>query len=347
MGIVMNFGQPVLGYITDRYRLRRLVVVAMLLSTVFLTTFGYIRSLWLMMLWLAAGAFGVALYHPRAGALAAAASGRRWALGMAVFGAGGSLGCALGTWIAPILYNINNSLTGLAYAMPVGIAMVAALVMLNPESAEGAVQTAAFSLRRNLLPRAWVVAPLFVVMLLRATAIIGFNSFIPFLIDARGLPLTLAGQAGLLFLGGGAIGGLIGGRLSEWSGPRALTITSLLASVPLLYASLHVLGMPFLLMLFVCGVMLRSADSVNIALMQQLVPEGQSLASSLGMGLVWGIGGFITPLVGKLSDLHGEVYALTWVLCLPAVAAVVAVWTPKHMPATQRPAAGADQQADC
>ncbi len=324
LSLVGNLGQPFLGYLMDRYRLRRLLIVAVLLSAFFLSTFGYIPGFWPMMGWLAVGFLGVALYHPRAGAVAAAVSGRRRALGMALFGAGGSLGCALGNYLGPVFYNINSSLTGLVYAMPVGLAMAAALLIINPESADDAQQTPAFSFRKGFLPHLPIVAPLFMVMLLRATTTIAFNSFIPFLVDARGLPLAVAGAAGLFFLGGGALGGLFGGRMSEWSGPRAITVISLFLSVPLLYGSLHTLGWLFLIALFASGLILRSAESVNIAQTQHMVPEGQSLATSLGMGLVWGIGGFITPLVGKLSDLHGQVYALTWVLCLPVIAAIIA-----------------------
>ena len=82
-GLTTNFGQPVLGYITDRWRPPRLIVIATLISTVFFSFIGYAHTLPLFVAFLLVGGIGVALYHPRAGALAVAVSGNRRALGMA------------------------------------------------------------------------------------------------------------------------------------------------------------------------------------------------------------------------------------------------------------------------
>lgn len=344
LGLVANFGQPILGYLTDRHRLRRLIVLAILVTTFFMSTVGYLHSLWTLMLWLALGYVGVALFHPRAGSVAATVSGRRKMLGLSVFGAGGALGCALGNIMGPVLYNIHGSITGLIYALPLGLVVSAAFLAVNPEAADDARDIPTFSFRRNFVPHVPRLLPIFLVMLLRVVVIIAFTTFIPFLIDARHLPITLAGKAGLFFLIGGAAGGLIGARLCEWCGPRIITILSQVCAIPLLLASLHVDGIAFLLLLFLGGTVLRLAEAINIAQTQRLIPGGESLAASIGMGLVWGVGGFITPLAGKLADMHGQVYALTWMLALPVLAAIIGFWTPREAAlAETAPAAPASQ----
>jgi FSR family fosmidomycin resistance protein-like MFS transporter len=37
---------------------------------------------------------------------------------------------------------------------------------------------------------------------------------------------------------------------------------------------------------------------------QRLAPKGKSMVSSLMMGLAFGTGGMMTPITGKLADLH-------------------------------------------
>jgi FSR family fosmidomycin resistance protein-like MFS transporter len=331
-GITTNFGQPVLGYLTDRWRPKRLVVAATLISTVFFSFIGYARSFPLFMACLIVGGVGVATYHPRGGALAASVSGSRRALGMGIFSAGGAVGFAVGYLCSPYLYGLTGSMTGLAYAAPVGL--VGALILLFID-AEGrvAADRPALSLRRHVLPHLRPIMPLLAVMILRSAAVVAVANFVPIMLAERGRALVAGGHAGFYFVAGGAIGGLVGGHISDRIGRRGITILSLLLSPPFLMCALRAAALPslgrFFLALFAAGFILRGAEPVNITHTQELLPRGASLAASLGMGGAWGVAGLVAPLVGKVADTWGVEYALGWVAWIPLLAGLAAILIPR------------------
>ena len=43
---------------------------------------------------------------------------------------------------------------------------------------------------------------------------------------------------------------------------------------------------------------------LGVAMAQTLAPKGRSMVASLMMGLAFGLGGIISPIVGKLADLY-------------------------------------------
>jgi FSR family fosmidomycin resistance protein-like MFS transporter len=328
-GLVTNFSQPLFGYFSDRLRLRRLVVLAILVTAGCFSAIGYPTTLGGLITLLLLGGLGVALYHPRAGALAAEASGSRRGLGMAIFGAGGAIGYAAGALVSVGLYGRAQSLRGLIWAAPIGAVVALLLWFIDPEGSAPESHEEPFSVLVHLFPFWRQLLPLFVVMTLRSASVTALVNFLPLLLANRGLPLMAGGRANFFFVAGGAIGGLVGGHLSDLWGRRGITVATLLASPPLLYWSLLTSGWAFLAVLFAAGFILRCAESTNIAHTQELIPAGSSTACSLGMGSAWGIAGLIALPVGRLSDLYGEQWALTLTLWIPAAAGLVALWIPR------------------
>ena len=331
-GLSTNFGQPVFGYLTDRWRPKRLIVIATLISTFFFSYIGYAQSLPAFVAFLLLGGMGVALYHPRAGALTVHVSGSHRALGMGIFSAGGAVGYAAGFLCAPYLHGLTGDMRGLAYAAPAGVIGACLLLLVNVEG-RAPRGDATFSFRRHILPRWREVTALFVVMVLRSAAVSGFSLFIPLMLSDQGRNLIQGGQAGFFFIAGGALGGMIGGHISDRIGRREITIVTLLLSPPILYYALHTANLPslapFFVLLFVAGLVMRAAEPVNITHTQEVLPQGASLAASLGMGGAWGVAGLIGPLVGAMADRHGVAYALGWVVWIPVAAAVAAWFIPK------------------
>lgn len=337
-GLTTNFGQPIFGYLTDRWRPRRLVVIATLISTVFFSFIGYAQSLSMFIVFLVLGGVGVALYHPRGAALANTVSGARRALGMGVFGAGGAIGFAIGYLCSPYLHDLAGSMKGLVYAAPVGI--IGALVLLFVDvEARIETQATAFSFRRHVMPYIGKILPLFAVMTLRSSAVVAFANFIPLMLAAQGRELIAGGHAGFYFVAGGAIGGMLGGHISDRLGRRGITIVTLLASPPLLYYALQAAALPslslFFALLFAAGFVSRGAEPTNITHTQELLPQGASLAASIGMGGAWGVAGSIAPLVGKLADQHGVEYALGWVVWIPVLGAMAAIFIHRDQTASE------------
>lgn len=318
-----NFGQLIFGYLTDRLRPSGLVLTGVLMTSVFISTIGFAPSSVGLMLFLLMAGVGIALFHPRAAALATGLARGEGAFGLSLFGGGGTLGYALGSLIGVSLYQHFNTLKGLFPSLAFGLGVAVTVLILNPEGAEEKAEMD-FILRRHLLPRISRIGPLFAVISLRAAAVTAFVNFMPILLRSRGASLSAGGGAVFLFVSGSAVGSIIGGKLAVRMSERFLTVITLLLSSPLLLASVLTRGIPLFASLFMAGFMLRCADYVNIARTQAIVPEGASLVAALGMGGAWGIAGLIAPVVGKTADLYGESIALAWSAGLPIAAALIA-----------------------
>jgi FSR family fosmidomycin resistance protein-like MFS transporter len=56
---------------------------------------------------------------------------------------------------------------------------------------------------------------------------------------------------------------------------------------------------------------------------QTLAPKGRSMVASLMMGFAYGLGGAITPIVGKLADIYTIRPVLTVIAIIPLFAVLV------------------------
>jgi FSR family fosmidomycin resistance protein-like MFS transporter len=56
---------------------------------------------------------------------------------------------------------------------------------------------------------------------------------------------------------------------------------------------------------------------LGVAMAQILAPKSRAMVASLMMGLASGLGGVVSPLVGKLADLYSLQSVLTCVSFLP------------------------------
>lgn len=338
--LTTNFGQPVFGYLIDRYRLRNVIPFGLGVASVFMCAVGFAPSLWVFVAFMMLSGLGIALFHPRGGALAAEASGSRRAYGMSIFGAGGATGYALASLGAPLLHDLGlrvglRPLQGLIFALPLGLAAVYLLWRFNPhrDAPDTATPPPQFSLRRHLLPHLRPLLPVFVVMVLRSATVTSFATFIQVLQGDLGHSPLFQGAVLFVFVGGAASGGMVGSHLSERYGRRFITVTSLLLAPPLLYYALSAPPLLLLGLLFAAGFTLRGAEHVNIAQTQDLLPHGMSTASAISMGFTWGIAGLAPRIVGMVSERTGNLaFALACTTVLPVIAAGVALALPTRAP---------------
>jgi FSR family fosmidomycin resistance protein-like MFS transporter len=60
---------------------------------------------------------------------------------------------------------------------------------------------------------------------------------------------------------------------------------------------------------------------LGVTLAQELAPGGRAMVSSLMMGLAYGLGGAVAPVVGKLADVY-SVGDVLWVLSFLPLATI-------------------------
>jgi FSR family fosmidomycin resistance protein-like MFS transporter len=69
----------------------------------------------------------------------------------------------------------------------------------------------------------------------------------------------------------------------------------------------------------VAGFFVLATLPLGVTLAQELAPGGRSMVSSLMMGLAYGLGGTVAPLVGKLADIYSVADVLWGVAFVPLI----------------------------
>lgn len=320
--------QPLFGMFADRMRRRSFVVLGPALTALAMGLMGLAPSYGTLIVLLLIAGTGTATFHPQGASTAGQASGNRKGVGLSLFVAGGELGYALG----PLVIALAVASFGLGVtwvvALP-GLALCAFLWRgLTAQTIDHVErpQSLGADLRGVWRP----LALLWTVVVLRSIIISAFITFLPLLLRERGGSIVAGGAAVFLFGGVGAVGGLVGGALSDRVGRRALLAVSLIVGTPLLLLFLRSQGVWSYLALAAGGIALYLSAAITIVMAQEVLPHRASVASSIVMGLAWGAAGLSLTGVGALADAVGLAAALNWVMGLAVVALVFVGFLPKH-----------------
>jgi FSR family fosmidomycin resistance protein-like MFS transporter len=333
--ITSSILQPLYGMASDRIQGRGFILLGPALSIVSMGLIGVAPNAVVLGVLLLLAGIGAAAFHPQAVAAAGALSGNRMGLGISIFTFGGSLGFALGPLViigAVQLLGLHHSY----YIMLPGIVLMA-LLALSLQVPSGTIDRKQMrSLATALHGVQAPMALLFSIAVLREFTRLAVVTFLPIFLAMRGQSLLAGGVTLALFSLAGALGGMVGGSLSDRWGRKGVILTSGLLCVPLLHGIFHTQGVLSLVFLVLAAATLSGANSVVIAFAQELVPSRAGTASSLVMGLGWGVAGVALIGFGRLAEVITVPRALDIAVTLPLLAVVCAMALPKasrHMPA--------------
>ena len=68
---------------------------------------------------------------------------------------------------------------------------------------------------------------------------------------------------------------------------------------------------------FIAGFFVLATLPMGVVLAQELAPKGRAMVASLMMGFAYGMGGVVSPVVGKLCDLFSIQSVLFYVAFIP------------------------------
>ena len=230
--------QPGFGWISDRCPTRWFMPVGIAWTGLFMSVVGLVPSYPMLLLVLVLAGLGTAAFHPIASIAVAHASGNRRGFGMSFFSTGGNLGFAIGPVMAAWLMTWLGLPGTLLVILP-SLLMAAAMHVwrgefASPTRADGTGEHQA----RGPIP--WgLLSRLCAIITLRSWAYSGLVVFIPLLLHERGVSLLLAGRALFVFLFFGALGGMLGGYLSDRIGRQQVIVVSLVGFPLFLVSSLH------------------------------------------------------------------------------------------------------------
>ena len=193
------------------------------------------------------------------------------------------------------------------------------------------------ALQHSNTPVRRAILALWAIVSLRSAVNIGLVNFMPLFLKERGHTPSYGSAAVSAFLFAGAVGGMVGGSLSDRWGRRRVLAASLAFSSPLLLALPMVPERAFLGVLIAAGLVLSASAAVNVAMAQEIAPARQGTASAMVQGCAFGTGGLLAVLAGALADRTSIGMVYQALALLPLLALPVAFLLPETVGTRRRP----------
>ena len=335
-----SFLQPVLGHFSDRFAAQWLVWTGMLVATLGIALLGVAPNYGWMLAAVALGGLGSAAFHPEAARLMNIVAGPKRATAMSLLAAGGNSGFAIGPLMAGAV-TVAFGLSGTPLLI-IPALILAGVLATQLSSSVAAHQAAAHAraaaeerLEDTWAPFSWLSATI----VCRSVIFYGLNTFLPlYWIAVWRQSREAGGRALTLLLVSGAMGTLMGGRLSDRLGRRRVILGALGMVPVLLVAFLFAPTVGWCYAALVpLGAILFAPFSAMVVLGQEYLPNRVAMASGVTMGLAGSIGGLAAPLLGSIAD-HRGMHAAFWVLVGLAVVTFALSTTLRERVAVAEPA---------
>jgi FSR family fosmidomycin resistance protein-like MFS transporter len=332
--------QPLFGAYSDRHGRWWFMPTGVLLVVCAISCAALAPSLGVLALLIVIGGFGSAVMHPEAGKYAALLSGARKSRAISIFQIGGTIGYALGPVAIAALLAQYGKMGSLVLLAP-GLA-ACACVYAVVRRADAAALRAQAAERKNAAPPAKPVDYFGIVLVVGSTTIrflttVGFVTYLPNLLTARGGTLIEAGQLVTAFLLLGNVGMYLGGYLGDKIGSIAISILSLALAVPALIAFFYT-PLPYAIAFLLLGnVLLTVQNAPAVVIVQSMLPKNLGMALGLINGVAFGAGSALVACVGVAVTQWGPQTALMQVAVMPllAAAALTVVSRRTRVPAPQ------------
>ena len=318
--------QPLFGWLSDRVGPRWLAAGGVLWMTVFFSGAVYIPGAGGLVCLIIA-ALGSSSFHP-VGTVQATLQGQNHLAGRettatSLFFMAGQTGHFLG----PILTGLILAFWGLPWllilsivSVPIGFSLAYQLrhnpPHPKPENGDHQIR---------LQASAGFVVLLAMVATLQSWSQSNMIAFAPKYLKDMGLSAVTYGNIAGLFMGGSALGNVIGGYLGDKYAKRKVAAIALfLSAVPIYIISL-IGWSPWLYVLIpLAGASTGSVHSIMVVLAQRMISGGMALASGLILGFIFSAGALGLLITGPLAENYGFPTVLVMTTGLVLLAAPLA-----------------------
>lgn len=321
--------QPLFGWLADRVGPRWLVVGGMGWMISFFSV-AALSADWPALVALTIAGLGSGAFHPTGTMVASQVSAAQRGRATAVFFMSGQLGLFMGPILAGALLEGYGRSAYLVLPMAAFLAFFSGWQWVTNKSHHTRSQAA------SLAPEAVIDLPqrtrraLLLTIIILATGTTGFaaSNFAPKYFVETGFSEGYIGLLTGLYMGGSAIGNVIGGVLGDRVKAKwVITAAALVAILPV-YFYVPVAGSLRLLMLGLAGFFVGMPHSLLILSVQGLFPKRRAMGSGIALGLMFFGGSIGSYALGFVADNVGLAQALQGTAVLPLLAVVAAVLLP-------------------
>jgi len=299
--------QPFFGWISDRVGPRWLAAGGVLWMTIFFSGAVYIPGSG-GLLCLIIAALGSSSFHP-VGTVQATLQGRNHMAGRettaaSLFFMAGQMGHFVGPVITGLIL-ARLGLPGLVIlpivSIPIGFALAYQLRANHPHPRpmHGDDEI-------RLQASVGFIVLLAIVATLQSWSQANMINFVPKYIKDLGLSAATYGNIAGLFMGGSALGNVIGGHFGDRYAKRKVAAMALLCAALPIYIMSQIGWSPWLYVLIpLAGACTGSVHSIMVVLAQRIISGGMALASGLILGFIFSAGALGMLLTGPLAENYG------------------------------------------
>ncbi len=334
-GLIHVFLQPMLGYLSDRQSRPYMIIFGPMLTALGASMLPlsptYAVSFLVVGLW----GIGSALFHPQGlGSVGYLTSPGHISFNISLFQVGGAFGITLSS-----LYAVSLVKTvGLGYMPVVCMIPVTILALLYyfyiPDIHGGTDKrkpdtTGFFKTALGVFKKIW---PVWTVAFSRDLTTQAIRFLIPVLISSQGGGLGRIGTTLFILNLSRSVLTMIVARISDSIGKRPTLLITLGISPLLLLSSVLVEGTLSMVLLAAGFALLGCSLPITAATAQELAPESRSMASSLIMGLSFGISGMMMTPVGALADITSIKTTMLCVIFIPYISVIILLTRWREIP---------------
>ncbi|MFO7884130.1 MAG: MFS transporter [Desulfobacteraceae bacterium] len=312
--------QPVVGYLADRYQTRLFILGGLFFTIFFIPLSGIAPNFYLLIIVLAIGSIGSSMFHPSVTGMIPLYSGLKTSFCISIFNTGGTLAFGIGpvfiTWFVA-----RFGLENMPYTMGIGVVfLLVCIKIVPPPVSEGFKNKGFIGSIKETLGDVWKpIALIWVVMVLRAVTGQSFMTFMPIYLANSGYPLVSVGFIVALFIIAGTLSGLTAGLMADRTGFKKIFYLTHTLMTPALLLYLYLPGNFAFAGSFLAGFFVMATMPLGVVMAQNLAPKGRSMVSSFMMGLAYGLGGAVSPVVGRLADIFSIETVLFYTAFVPLI----------------------------
>jgi FSR family fosmidomycin resistance protein-like MFS transporter len=327
--------QPFFGWISDRVGPRWLAAGGVLWMAIFYSGAVFVPGAG-GVICLIIAALGSSSFHP-VGAVQAALRGRTHMAGRettstSLFFTAGQMG----HFVGPILTGLILARLGLpaliilpVVSIPIGLALAYQLRANHPhpKPVEG-------DNRVRLQASIGFVAILAIVATLQSWSQSNIINLMPKYLKDLGLSAATYGNMAGLFMGGSALGNVIGGYFGDQYTKRKVAATALLFAAFPIYIMSQIGWSPWLYLLVpLAGACTGAVHSIMVVLAQRMISGGMALASGLILGFIFSSGALgLLLITGPLAENYGFPTVLVMTTGLVLLASPIAWMLKEKIP---------------
>lgn len=321
--ITSSLVQPLFGFFLDRQGKRWLVHIGTLWMAAMLSLTGVVHNYVLLVALASLAGLGTAAFHPQASTMVNILSGDRKAVLLSAFVAFGNFGFALSPLLLVPLFQAYGLKSTLVTVIP-GVFVAVLLYFFAPKNnVLNGSNTPLSVVVKSLKAASKELLAIIGVIAIRSLAYTGMLTLLPLYFKSENLSNIAASHLVTIMLASGAIGGVLGGYISDLYGRKRLVVGSLVLSTPLFYGFFSTSGFISTVFLALAGASLLSSFSVTVIAAQEAIPDNKALAAGLTMGLAGGLGGLSVIFLGRIGDIWGLSTAVSVVFLLPLLAGLL------------------------